>query len=58
MVTIDPLRNLDRSLSCFDVTRGRLQKVERLLGNLVVQLVNVSDVVSANADDVSAGFRK
>jgi hypothetical protein len=58
MVTIDPLRNLDRPLSCFNVTRGRLQEVEWLLRDLVVQLVNVSDVVSANADDVSAGFRK
>jgi hypothetical protein len=58
MVAVDPLRNLDMSLSCFNVARRGLQEVEWLLRNLVVQLVDVSDVVSADTDDVSAGFRK
>lgn len=58
VMAVYPLRNLDRPLTCFNITRGRLQKVEWLLRNLVVQLMDVSDVVSADADDVSAGFRK
>ena len=58
MMTGDSLRDFDRALACFDITRRRFEEVEWLLGYLIVQLMNVSDVVSADADDVSAGFRE
>lgn len=56
MVSIDPLRNLDRSLTRLDIARGWLQKVERLLGHLVVQFMYVGHIVSADADNVSTGL--